>query len=433
MNDFMGQHHSVLISGAAVLVDACNLIPNGAVAIANGLIQACGGRAQLRRKFPDFSEIRVAHSVLTPGFINAHSHLELTFLAGKIPGPTDFPTWVVQLLNSYPEAAESPHIFAASARLGAQESLRFGVTTVGDITRQHAVVRPVLQGQSPLRLVSFGEITALGRTRQYLARRLAEALDFQPTRPDFTIGLSPHAPYSVEGPALKKIAAAARKRRLPLCMHLAELREEKEFLADFSGPLGVNWPLMQHLQILDAKVPRFAKGPILWAAHYGLFGREAPVMLAHVNYADDAELDILARSGAAVAYCPRTRHYFGHDDVTPHRWREMLARGMTVCLATDSKASNPDLSVLREAQFLKLREPQSDPQQLLAMITTQPAAALGLSHHLGRLAPGFAADILAMPVPAPCAGSAASVAEYLIEHAPLPQQIWMAGQALSAL
>ncbi|MGC9259361.1 MAG: amidohydrolase family protein [Phycisphaerae bacterium] len=430
MTDFIVPDHSVMISSAAVLVDSYTLIQHGAVVITNGVIAACGTRASLRRKFPNLSEIRVEPGVLTPGFINAHSHLELTFLAEKIPGPTDFPTWVVQLLNGYPEAAETPHVFAASARLGAKESLRFGVTTVGDITRQHAIVRPVLQLQSALRIVSFGEITALGRTRAYLENRLAAALEYQSVRLDFSIGLSPHAPYSVEGPALKKIAAAARQHKLPLCMHLAELREEKEFLTDFSGPLGSNWSLMQRLHIMDAKVPRFAQGPIRWAAHYGLFKRGVPVILAHVNYADDAELDILTRSGAAVAYCPRTRHYFGHDDVRPHRWREMLARGITVCLATDSKASNPDLSVLREAQFLKRREPTADPQQLLAMITTQPAAAMGLSHHVGRLIPGLAADVLAMPVPSEYARTAASAADYLIDYAPLPQQIWIAGQAM---
>ncbi len=420
---------SMILSGSAVLVDSALLIPQGAVAVHAGIIRACGSRSAVRREFPEIPEVHIDGCVLMPGFINAHTHLELTFLAGQIPGPIPFSDWVLELMVRYPSRADAPRVFAAAALQGAEESLRFGVTTLGDITRQHSVVRPALQADSPLRIVSFGEIAALGRARELLDFRLTAAMEPQSTGSDdhFSIGLSPHAPYSVEGPALEKIAATARQHHLPLCMHLAELREERDFLADLSGPLGRDWPLMQRLDLLDDQIPCFADGPIRWAEHYGLFKAGTPVILAHVNYADDAELDMLARSGAAVAYCPRTRHYFGHDALVPHRWRDMCSRGIHVCLATDSKASNPDLSVLREAQFVKRQHADADAQQLLAMLTTQPAAALGLAEKIGRLAPGFAADILAMSVPTEFTTTAAGIADYLIGHSPTPVQVWVRG------
>ncbi len=418
----------VILSGAGVLADPKIFIPQGAVAVVNGLIHRCGPRTEILRQFSGVQEIHSDGAVLIPGLINAHTHLELTFLAGMVPPPAHFPDWVLQLTDTFPSPADAPGVFAASALQGAEECIHYGVTTVGDITRQHAVVRPALQANSPMRIVSFGEIAALGRSRELLDSRLAAAMDRQCAGAHFIIGLSPHAPYSVEGPALEKIAATARQHLMPLCMHLAELREEKEFLADLSGPLGKNWQLMQQLNLLDDHIPRFAHGPIHWAEHYGLFKAGTAVILAHVNYADDAELDILARSGAAVAYCPRTRHYFGHDDIMPHPWRAMRAQGITVCLATDSKASNPDLSVLREAQFIKQRDPTIDARELLAMMTTQPAAALGMNDHIGRLAPGYAADILTMPVPPEHCTSAADVANYLIHHAPSPRHVRINGE-----
>jgi cytosine/adenosine deaminase-related metal-dependent hydrolase len=423
-----GHGDTVILSGAGVLVDTERLIPQGAVAVRDGIIRACGSRAGILRQFPSVREIHHSGAVLMPGLINIHTHLELTFLANMVPPPAYFPEWVLQLMAGYPAAPDAPRVFAASALSGADESLRFGVTTVGDITRQHAIVRPALQGQTPLRVVSFGEITSLGRSRGLLESRLAAAMNQECSDDRIKIGLSPHAPYSVEGPSLQKIVAAARQHQLPLCMHLAELREEREFLSDFSGPLGKHWTLMKHLDLLDEFVPRYANGPIRWAEHYGLFDAGGPVILAHVNYADDTELDILARAGAAVAYCPRTRHYFGHDDMTPHPWQAMQARGIRVCLATDSKASNPDLSVLREAQFIQQREPAVNCQSLLAMMTTQPAAALGMDDHLGRLAPGYAADILAMPIPLEHCNTAGEVARDLIQRAALPQRVYIGGE-----
>ena len=417
---------SVVLSGAAVLPHCRELQLNSAIAVINGVIEACGNAPHIRARFSGIPERHLENCVLMPGFVNAHTHLELSFLAGKIPGPASFPDWVLQLTAAYPDAARANDIFAASALFGSRESMRFGVTTVGDISRQHAIVRPALQTGSALNVVSFGEVTALGRSRGELSARLAAAMEGKSSA-HLSIGLSPHAPYSVEGPALETIAAMARSHHMPLSMHLAELREERDFLRDLSGPLGRNWTLMQRLNLLDDFIPLFAAGPIRWAQHYGLFNAGVPVVLAHVNYAVDAELDILKSTGAAVAYCPRTRHYFGHDAIAPHPWQAMRKRGIRVCLATDSMASNPDLSLLREAQFVLRQCPSMEPQDLIEMITSEPAAALGRQSHIGRLAPGFTADIIAMPVAKEAMASAASVCDYLVRTAPLPQNVWIRG------
>lgn len=420
--------NSFVLSGPALLADSHTLILDAAIAVIDGIIQACHQRSEILEQFPGLREVHVDSCVLTPGFVNAHTHLELSFMAGKIPGPADFPNWVLQLIAAYPSVGDAEIVFSQSALAGAQESIRFGVTTVGDISRQYPIVRPALQRESPLGIVSFGELTALGRSRNYLDARLAVAINQQEADHRMSIGLSPHAPYSVEGPALEKIVATAREHRLPLSMHLAELREERDFLRDFSGPLGKSWMLMRQMDLLDDLIPAFDNGPIQWARHYGLFDAGVPVILAHVNYADDTELDILARSGAAVAYCPRTRHYFGHDAVTPHPWRAMRQRGIRVCLATDSLAGNPDLSLLREAQFLYRNDPSIDSQTLWRMMTSDPAAALGLGSRIGRLAPGFLADILALPIPRAMLTSPAAVCDYLVHEAPMPQSVWINGR-----
>ncbi|HTV48294.1 MAG TPA: amidohydrolase family protein [Phycisphaerae bacterium] len=417
-------HHQIL-SAPLVLAAPDQLIQDGAVVINDSLILAIGKRSEILRQFPSAVEKHFDGHVLLPGFVNAHTHLELGFLAGKIPGPAFFPEWVLKLQSSFPPQEQIPQVVSTGVCESVRQSLRFGVTTVGDITRRHQPCRSALQNV-PSHVVSFGEVMALGRLRDQLDARFAAAVDDATSSDRLTIGVSPHAPYSVEGPALKKIAALAEKRRLPLAMHLAEHSEESQFLADLSGPLGREWELMRQLDLLDDKIPLFNGSPIQWAKHYGLLDITVPVILAHVNYTSDDDLALLSRPNVSVAYCPRTRRYFGHDSHSAHRWPDMLSRGINVCLATDSLASNPDLSVLREAQFVYQNYRDSNLADLYAMITTRPSAALGLADHVGRLSPGFYADIQAVPIDS-SAEKITDVLEVLISEAPLPSALWING------
>ena len=141
-------------------------------------------------------------------------------------------------------------------------------------------------------------------------------------------------------------------------------------------------------------------GPIRSAQRWGLLLADVHEVeprplgaAAHVDYCDHAELAQLAVSGRRWTYCPRTHAYSGHP---PHRYRDMLAAGINVCLATDSRASNPDLSVLKEAKFLRERD-DMDPYALLDMVTRRSEAALGMEEHAGAITPGKAADLTLLP------------------------------------
>ncbi len=410
--------------------------------------------------------------ILMPGLINAHTHLELSFLRNQFQ-PMNFIDWVIQLIKNTPQDPTTlSDLIPTAVRYGMNESLRFGVTTVGDITRHTQLSRAILR-DGPLRAVSFGEILALGSRRNLLTERLAAACDASQVSDTLSIGLSPHAPYTVEGPALQQIVQAAARDNLPLCIHLAELQDEQEFLATLGGSLRRIWETIGNAsELLDPLIPLFDGGPIRWAQHWGLlkdaqddrchasaahFAAEAcgtasnadttpdnhmlltgppprqkhgtkPPLFAHVNYATDAELEILSQCRASVAYCPRTRQFFGHDRVTPHCWQEMLARGINVCLATDSLASNPDLSVLREAQTLLKLFPDTPPESILPLITGNAAKALHLDHQLGTLEPGKIADLAALPLAPPFPTTTTEIARTLIATAPVPSAVWIAGK-----
>jgi cytosine/adenosine deaminase-related metal-dependent hydrolase len=375
------------------------LLHNAGLVLTGPTITAIDELPALRRRFGNLPHTHLPGLIL-PAFINPHTHFELSYLAAHNLAASHFTGWISNLMASYPPPNQLPATIATAVQFAVNASLDAGVATIGDISRHTSLTRPLLS-PGPLRTVSFGEIVALGKMRHRLDPLLAAAADPASASDHLRIALSPHAPYTVESPALARIVHAALEKNLPLAIHLAELSEESQFLADLSGPLGRDWDLMLKMDIIDDHIPTCPDGPLAWAANAGLLdaSHRIPILLAHANYCSDADLALLAASQASVAYCPRTHAYFRHPPT--HRYRDMLAAGVNVALATDSLASNPDLNPLNDARFLYARD-KTDPHTLLQMITANAARALGLSAITGSLSPGKSADLLSFPLaPAP--------------------------------
>jgi cytosine/adenosine deaminase-related metal-dependent hydrolase len=118
-----------------------------------------------------------------------------------------------------------------------------------------------------------------------------------------------------------------------------------------------------------------------------------PIIFVHCNYlSGDAELS----PNQTIVYCPRTHAAFRHP---PHPFREFLARGVRVCLGTDSLASNPDLDILAEARFVHAKFPDFPGETLLRMVTLSASEALGWADETGSLEPGKSADFVIVPLP----------------------------------
>jgi cytosine/adenosine deaminase-related metal-dependent hydrolase len=384
------------------------VIRDGAVLIEGGTIAAVGAAAA-RQAAPDAAVHDYGDAVILPGLVNAHCHLELSHLSPPRPAPR-FVDWLTSVLGRAGDAATA----GASAKAGAAESLRHGVTTVGDITREPAATRAALR-DSPLRVVSFGEVLGMAGRKAQLAPRLAAATDSSQASSHVLRGVSPHAPYSTDADGYRRCLAAAREHGLPLTTHLAETPDEAAFLSDHAGPFRELW---DRLRAWDgASVPRFAGGPVRYAASLGLLD-DPRVSLAHVNCCDDDELALLARGRASVVYCPRTHAYFNHP---PHRWRDMLSAGVNVALGTDSRASSPDLDLLDDLRLLQRLAPDVPAQTLWQLATLNAARAIGLGAITGSLSPGKAADIAVFP-----ASSNDPLAELLDNTVP-PAWIWASG------
>jgi cytosine/adenosine deaminase-related metal-dependent hydrolase len=226
-------------------------------------------------------------------------------------------------------------------------------------------------------------------------------------------GISPHAPYSIETIGYQKCLDVARAKHLPLATHLAETPEEIEFLAHHTGPFRELWSL---LGAWDDNVPRTSGGPIRMARDLGLL--DYPTLLAHVNYADDDELEMLSRGKASVVYCPRTHEFFGHP---PHRWRDMLARGINVAVGTDSCASSPDLNLVDDLRLLHRLAPDIAAHSLWEMATTRAARAIDCPE-VGSLSPGKFADAVVFST------NTNDPLHEILEENRRPTEVWINGE-----
>jgi cytosine/adenosine deaminase-related metal-dependent hydrolase len=326
-------------------------------------------------------EVDLGEAAVLPGLVNAHSHLDLTGLRGRVPFTGDFTDWLRAVIGH--RRGRPPGQGEADVRAGLAESLARGVTLLGDISGQ-GLSWPALAG-APVRAVVFHEL--LGLPRERAGRAWADALAWLGDHPATSTcrpGLSPHAPYSVRASLFRACASLAAARGLPLTTHLAETATEADLLAGHAGPFA---DFLRGLGVWDpgGLVPGTASLLALNAA--------APrLLLAHGNYLDPSTP---LPADAAVVYCPRTHAYFGHP---PHPFRELLARGLRVALGTDSLASNPDLDVLAEARFLHRLYPDFPGDRLLRMATLSGAEALGWADETGSLEPGKSADLVVVPL-----------------------------------
>jgi len=335
----------------------------------------------------DFAGLAPAgfRAVIAPAFIDAHCHLELSLLARRIRYPGSFVGWIGKLVLRKPKRLGTQ---LRAVTHGVRQHLAAGTATVADISANGRSWQALID--LPIRKIAFAETLGRGPRARTALAELPEKIHAMP--PDgglFLRGVSPHAPYSTDPQLYRLALELARMENLRLTSHLAEDPSELRFLDSASGP----WiTILKAVGAWDKAIRPTGQTPIQWAANLGLL--DFPALLAHVNYATDADLQRLAAGCASVAYCPLAHRYFNHP---PHRYRDMLEAGINVALGTDSAAAGSPLSILAQAQAVH-QLGGLPPSAVLAMATIRAARALQLDHVVGSIDPGKSADLAVLAV-----------------------------------
>lgn len=365
-------------------------IRDGALAIQDDLIVSVGTLDRVRTEFPDSPVSDLGGAALLPGFVNVHTHLELTRFRDTLE-IADFPSWIAELVRRKREETTREDLLN-STRLGCEEAIKSGITTVAD-TAESDVVFPALI-ESGLRGVvyqeSFGPDPSVADES---IRTLSEKLDSMIDRPSrIRVGISPHAPYTISPELYRRVTALALERGLDLALHVAESADEISFMSDGSGAFS------NALKKRDIVWTAPGVSTIEYLKELGVL--EAGPLLIHCVQASPSDFELMAANGARLAHCPKSNAKFGHGIADLIEARKA---GVVCGLGSDSVASNNTCDLIEEARFCALlhRAAKRDARllpasEVLRLMTLDGARALKLDGAIGSLEAGKKADVIAI-------------------------------------
>jgi 5-methylthioadenosine/S-adenosylhomocysteine deaminase len=389
-----------ILTAKFVLPISSEAIENGAVAIDGSEIRAVGSATKLNAEIPEAEVEDHGNAVIVPGFVNCHSHLELTAFRNQLDDVEhDFRSWLLKLNGL--RAGLSVEGIGVSAIEGALEGARAGVTCFGDIGRMgHAGIAAIKQ--VGLRGVVFQETEFSPDDRTADEDFLALAAKYEKLREEETdlirVGLSPHSPYTVSSRLFELIAQYSIINRVPLTIHAAESAEEisllttgKGFFTEVYEKFGLEW-----------HSPHCT--PIEYLERLGVLSTQP--LLAHCVRVSDSDIDRIASYGAKIAHCPKSNAKFGHGYAP---FEKFLNAGITVGLGSDSVASNNICDLIEESRFAALAARNRtesgslsgvtppgrfiQAKEVLETATLGGAKALNLDHLIGSLEPAKQADL----------------------------------------
>jgi len=349
---------------------------------------------------PVADALDLGDAIIVPGLVNAHTHLEYTFLRGAVEDLPMFP-WLDRLMAF--KAQLEPEDYLASAMQGAAEAALGGVTTVADCTDSgmaaQAVARVGLRGIVYQEVFGIEERPSVPDTIGTMGKKLA-TLERDVAGSLVRVGIAPHSVYTVRADLFRALVQFAQKQDLPVCIHAAESQPECELVLTGTGVRaerflrrGIEWepPRCGVLEYLD-----------------GLGALRPGTLLVHCVQLSRADFRVLNLSGASVVYCPKSNAQLGNGvapltllvQKTSDRLRSSPYLEGRCGIGTDSAVSNNKTDLLEELRFGLLiqrawRRTAERPTaaDVFALATLGGARALGLETQIGTLEPGKAADI----------------------------------------
>ena len=331
-------------------------------------------------------------TLIVPGFINAHTHSDLTFKPDK-QTPRIFSQWVLSLIEKRKSLNAEERI---NLRLKAfKKFIESGTTTIGDIIEPayfcdftHILSRtgifPRVKGFMELR--GIDPSCAVQKIEEFKNFFKSNAETFKKTERYFSLGISPHSIYSVSENLFREVLKANDKLKLKIAVHAAEHFSETEFISGKGGDISEG--LLPGLNLSKFSIPpALFSSPISYL--YSLKILSQNTSLIHSNEINAEDIDIIKKTGAGIIHCPRSNAFFKSKKLP---LKNILEKGIPVSLGTDSLFSNKSLNFLDELLYVKKIHPDVKSRDLFYAATEGGAKALSFRGVTGTLEPGSYAD-----------------------------------------
>lgn len=267
--------------------------------------------------------------LLSPAFVNAHSHLEYRAMMGQIPLGDYFP-WINQLAQMKMTEAESDVV--TGIRLAAKENRKTGVAKIGEHTDRlgsaEAMKQEGLGGHLFQELITFFEADNPAEKWRSVQEKAAKNREF-----GLPVTLSPHAFQTVDRDSLQKLGESGN----PISIHVAESAHENDLTLRGGGVMA------EFRQRFGLEVPQTGKSMV--ASLYELGVLRKGTQCVHVCALEPGDLELLVESGVTIAHCPRSNKNLG---CPPAPVRRFLDAGITLGLGMDSAASSGPIDMFEE-------------------------------------------------------------------------------------
>lgn len=372
------------------------LFPVSSTPVEDGMVCVESGKIVAWGQWDGRESTDLGETILMPGLINAHCHLDYSVMRGAILPNRSFSQWIRRINDLKRTLSDNDYL--ASIADGFERLFSSGTTSVFNIESFPELM--VRMPPPPIRTWWFYEMMDV-RNRIHTEDVVAGALSFFENHSGWPggFGLSPHAPYTTSPDLYRLARFCCEKYNMPFMTHLAESDEEFEMFRRARGPL------YEFLKGLGRKMSDTGKQtPVARLLAENAMPEGA--MLTHMNLLEENDWELLRGKNCSIVHCPCCHEYFGRD---PFPLERFIREGFNVCLGTDSLASNRSLNMFEEMQCAAYRHPGVAPEKLLEMATLNPAKAIGRQGQLGEIAVNAAADLIAIPYSGPVANALQAV------------------------
>lgn len=367
----------ILVTGGTVLTMAGPNIERGSVAIRNGEIVDVGPSAEVDAKYTAKTVIRAGGMAVTPGFVNAHTHVPMVLFRG-IADDRDLMDWLTNFIFPAEAKNVTRDFVKWGTRLAAAEMIRSGTTTFTDMYYFESDIaaeakKAGLRGVLGETLIDFPAPD--NKTWDAMVQYNRDFAKRWKGDPLITPALAPHAPYTLSEDHLKQVRALATELGVPILIHVSETKNE----------------------LLQVAEKHNGMTPGAYLDSIGFLGDD--VVAAHGVWLTPDEIKTFAAKKTGVAHCPESNMMLA-SGVAPVV--DMIKAGMEVGLGTDGPAgSNNNLDMVEEmASAARLQKVTSgDPKaitarELLRLATIGGAQVIGLADKIGTLERGKRADLV---------------------------------------